>query len=295
MTIFLNEETRVIVQGITGRTAKYHTKEMLDYGTNIVAGVTPYKAGTLVHGVPVFNTMEEAVLQHDANTSIIYVPAPFAKDAIIEAIHMKIKLIVCITEHIPEQDMILIKEYLRYTKTKLIGPNCPGVIVPGVAKLGIMPSYIHMPGNVGIVSRSGTLTYEAVNQLTQLGIGQSIAIGIGGDAISGTSFIDVLESLEKDENTDVILLIGEIGGTAEEIAANWIKNYCTKQVVAFISGASAPEGKTMGHAGAIVSGGLGTAKGKIEALEAAGVLIVHNPALIGKEIKSIVDNNEKLK
>src|SRR5699024_4874394 len=259
MSLLVNEQTKVLVQGITGATAAFHTEQMLDYGTKIVAGVTPGKAGETVHDVPVFNTVEDAVNETGANVSVIYVPAPFAADAIIEAVDAKLDLVVCITEHIPVLDMVKVKQFMRDKETQLVGPNCPGIITPDACKIGIMPGYIHTKGHIGVVSRSGTLTYEAVHQLTEKGYGQSSAIGIGGDPINGTSFIDVLETYNNDPNTHAVVMIGEIGGTAEEEAAHWIKEHMTKPVVGFIGGQTAPPGKRMGHAGAIISGGKGTA------------------------------------
>lgn len=288
MNCLLNEETRVVVQGITGKAARFHTSEMLKYGTKIVAGVTPYRGGSKVDGVPVYDTVREAVEKRSANTSIIFVPAPFAKDAIFEAIEAHIPLIICITEHIPILDMLEVKAYLKDSNSILIGPNCPGMIAPGISKVGIMPGNIHQKGSVGIISRSGTLTYEAVSQLSDLNIGQSIAVGIGGDPLIGTDFLPLLENLEHDLNTKLILLIGEIGGASEEKAAQWIKQHCTKPVVAFISGITAPQGKRMGHAGAIVSGSAGTAEEKIKALKNAGVTVVKNPAQIGCTVEKIL-------
>lgn len=273
MSIWVNKETRLVVQGITGKAARYHTEQMLEYGTNIVAGVTPGKKGQVVSGVPVFDTLNEAIEKTKANTSIIYVPAPYAADAIIEGIDAELDLIVCITEHIPVIDMLRVKSYLKGKKTRLIGPNCPGIITPDQAKIGIMPGHIHQKGAIGIVSRSGTLTYEAVSAVTKAGLGQSTAVGIGGDPINGTNFIEVLDAFNRDAETEAVILIGEIGGDAEEMAAQWIKKNMKKPVVGFISGKSAPKGKTMGHAGAIISGESGTADSKIKALEEAGVKV----------------------
>lgn len=273
MSIWVNQETRLVVQGITGKAARYHTEQMLEYGTNIVAGVTPGKKGQVVSGVPVFDTLNEAIEKTKANTSIIYVPAPYAADAIIEGIDAELDLIVCITEHIPVIDMLRVKSYLKGKKTRLIGPNCPGIITPDQAKIGIMPGHIHQKGAIGIVSRSGTLTYEAVSAVTKAGLGQSTAVGIGGDPINGTNFIEVLDAFNRDAETEAVILIGEIGGDAEEMAAQWIKKNMKKPVVGFISGKSAPKGKTMGHAGAIISGESGTADSKIKALEEAGVKV----------------------
>ena len=287
MSIFINEKTRLIVQGITGKEGSFHAKSCKEYGTNLVGGVTPTKGGTEILGVPVFDTVKETVNELQADTSMIFVPARFAANAIIEAAEAGIKLIVCITEGIPVYDMINAKKAVELNGARLIGPNCPGIITPEECKVGIMPSNIHKKGNVGVISRSGTLTYEAVYQLTQLGIGQSTCVGIGGDPIIGTNFIDVLKAFQEDEQTQTICMIGEIGGTAEEEAADYIKQYVTKPVVSFIAGLSAPEGKRMGHAGAIISGGKGTAKSKMEALKNAGVIVCENPADLGNTIKSI--------
>ncbi|GIW47056.1 MAG: succinate--CoA ligase [ADP-forming] subunit alpha [Deltaproteobacteria bacterium] len=288
MSILVNKNTRVIVQGITGSAGLFHATQCREYGTKIVGGVTPGKGGTEVEGFPVFNTVSEAVRETNANTSLIFVPAPFAMDAIVEAVDAGIKLIVCITEGIPTLDMVRVKRYMEGKKARLIGPNCPGVITPGEAKVGIMPGYIHLPGRVGIISRSGTLTYEAVWQLTNLGIGQSTCVGIGGDPIVGSTFIDILKLFEKDKDTDAVVLIGEIGGSAEEEAAEFIKRKFTKPVVAFIAGSTAPKGKRMGHAGAIISGSSGTARDKIAALERAGVKIAPSPAEIGETVKEVL-------
>ena len=288
MSILVNKDTRVVVQGITGREGRFHTRQMLDYGTQIVAGVTPGKGGQEVEGVPVFDTVREAVEKTAANTSIIYVPARFAPDAILEAADAGIDLIVCITEGIPTLDMVNVRHYLDRVGTRLIGPNCPGVITPGEAKVGIMPGHIHTPGPVGIVSRSGTLTYEAVYALTQRGIGQSTVVGIGGDPIVGTTFVDVLEMFEADPQTQVVVLIGEIGGTEEERAAAFIKEKMRKPVVAFIAGQTAPPGKRMGHAGAIISGGTGTAAEKIAALQAAGARVARHPEEIADLVAQLV-------
>lgn len=288
MSIYINKDTKVIVQGITGATALFHTKEMLDYGTKIVAGVTPGKGGTEAEGVPVFNTVEEAVKATGANVSVIYVPAPFAADAIMEAVDAELDMAICITEHIPILDMVKVKRYMQGKKTRLMGPNCPGVITSDECKIGIMPGYIHTKGHVGVVSRSGTLTYEAVHQLSQAGIGQTTAVGIGGDPVNGTNFIDVLTEFNNDPETYAVVMIGEIGGTAEEEAAAWIKENMTKPVVGFIGGQTAPEGKRMGHAGAIISGGKGTAADKIKALNAAGVETADTPSVIGETLIKVI-------
>ena len=284
MSILVNNDTRLIVQGLTGREGSFHAAQMLDYGTNIVAGVTPGKGGQEHLGVPVFNTVKEAKEATDANASIIYVPARFAGDAILEATAAGLDLVVCITEGIPVLDMITVKAFVDQHPTRLIGPNCPGLTSPGQAKVGIIPANIHIPGPVGVVSRSGTLTYEAVFALTQRGIGQSTVVGIGGDPIIGTKFIDVLELFENDPDTKAVVMIGEIGGTDEEVAAEFIKNHMTKPVVGFIAGRTAPPGKRMGHAGAIISGGKGTAAEKIKALEAAGVPVANFPEEIAELI-----------
>ena len=285
MSVLVNRETRLLVQGITGREGSFHTAQMLEYGTNVVAGVTPGAAGREVHGVPVFNTVADAVAATAPNASIIYVPAPFAPDAIYEAVDAGIPLIVCITEGIPTLEMVKVYQYVQARGCRLIGPNCPGLITPGQAKVGIMPGYIHRPGPVGVVSRSGTLTYEVVWALTQAGIGQSTAVGIGGDPIIGTSFIDVLALFQEDPETEAIVLIGEIGGTDEEAAAGYIREHVTKPVVGFVAGRTAPPGKRMGHAGAIISGGQGTAAEKIAALEAAGVPVAERPAQVAELIR----------
>jgi succinyl-CoA synthetase alpha subunit len=287
MAILVDKNTRVITQGMTGKTGMFHTKACKEYGSQMVAGVSPGKGGSTAEGIPVFDTVAKAVEETKANASVIYVPPPFAADAIIEAADAGLPLVICITEGIPVLDMLKVKSYLRTTKTRLIGPNCPGVITPGQCKIGIMPGHIHLPGTVGVVSRSGTLTYEAVGQLTELGIGQSTCVGIGGDPLNGTNFIDCLEMFNADSETDFIVMIGEIGGSAEETAADWIKAHCKKPVVAFVAGATAPPGRRMGHAGAIISGGSGTAEAKFAALEAAGVHVVRSPAEIGKKVAEI--------
>lgn len=280
MAIFVDRKTKVVVQGITGRDGSFHTRQMLDYGTKIVAGVTPGKGGEVFEGVPVFNTVAEAVKQTKANTSVIYVPPKFAVDAVYEAVDAGIKLVVCITEGVPALDMLKVYTYVQQKEARLIGPNCPGVISPGLCKVGIMPAQIHKKGKVGVVSRSGTLTYEVVFELTNKGIGQSTVIGIGGDPIIGTNFIDCLEAFNEDNDTDAIVMIGEIGGTDEEEAAKYIKKYVKKPVVSFIAGRSAPPGKRMGHAGAIISGGTGTAAEKIKALNAVGIPVAELPSMI---------------
>jgi succinyl-CoA synthetase alpha subunit len=285
VSILVNSNTRLVVQGITGRDGGFHTQQMLEYGTAVVAGVTPGRGGQEVHGVPVFNTVRQAVEATGANTSIIYVPGRLAADAILEAADAGIALIVCITEHIPVLDMVKVYARVKVSGARLLGPNCPGVITPGQAKVGIMPGFIHQPGNVGIVSRSGTLTYEAVNALTEAGLGQSTAVGIGGDPIHGTSFIDVLQLFQDDPQTEAIVMIGEIGGTDEEKAAAYIREHVTKPVVGFIAGRTAPPGRRMGHAGAIISGGTGTAAEKIAALNDAGVRVSDTPAGVADLIK----------
>ncbi len=288
MSILVDENTKVICQGITGSVGLFHTEQMLEYGTKMVGGVTPGKGGQSAAGLPVFNTVGEAVSETGANASVIYVPPPFAADAILEAIAAEVELIIAITEGIPVQDMIPVKEALLQSNSRLVGPNCPGVITPGKCKIGIMPGHIHKPGNIGVVSRSGTLTYEAVGQLTALGIGQSTCVGIGGDPINGTNFIDVLELFNQDDQTEGIIMIGEIGGTAEEEAAAWIAEHCDKPVVGFIAGRTAPPGKRMGHAGAIISGGKGGAEDKIAAMEAAGIRVAPSPAEMGSTLKSLI-------
>ncbi|UOQ47890.1 succinate--CoA ligase subunit alpha [Gracilibacillus caseinilyticus] len=288
MSVFINKDTKVLVQGITGSTALFHTKQMIEYGTKIVGGVTPKKGGTEVEGVPVFNTVAEAVDQTGANASVIYVPAPFAADAIIEAVDAELDLVICITEHIPVMDMVKVKRYMEGKKTRLVGPNCPGVITPEECKIGIMPGYIHKKGHIGVVSRSGTLTYEAVHQLSEKGFGQSTAVGIGGDPVNGTNFIDSLKAFNEDPDTEAVMMIGEIGGTAEEEAAEWVKTNMTKPVVGFIGGATAPPGKRMGHAGAIISGGKGTAEEKIKTMNACGIEVAETPSVMGETLINVL-------
>ena len=288
MSILVNKDTRLLVQGITGGQGRFHTEQMLAYGTNIVGGVTPGKGGQSVLGVPVFDTVREAVEATGANASILYVPPKFAADSILEAIDAALPLVVCITEGIPVLDMARVKHYLEGSATRLIGPNCPGLITPGECKVGILPGYIHKPGHVGVISRSGTLTYEAVHQLKLRGIGQSTALGIGGDPIRGTGFVDALRLFEEDPDTAAVVMIGEIGGAGEEEAAEFIRTRMTKPVAAFISGQTAPKGKRMGHAGAIISGGKGTAAGKIAALRAAGVEVADTPDRIGEALEAAV-------
>lgn len=286
MPILVDRNTKLITQGITGKAGKFHTESCIQYGTNVVGGVTPGKGGETILNVPVFDTVMEAKKATGCNATMIFVPPPFARDAILEAEAAKIPLIVCITEGIPVLDMLIVKKVMENSKiSRLIGPNCPGVITPGEAKVGIMPGYIHKPGNVGIVSRSGTLTYEAVYQTTVLGMGQSSCVGIGGDPLNGTSFIDVLKLFNDDPKTEIILMIGEIGGSAEEEAAEWIAKYCKKPVVAYIAGHFAPKGKRMGHAGAIISGGHGGAKEKMEALRRAGVTIAESVSEMGLTVR----------
>ncbi len=285
MSILVNKDTKVVVQGITGRSGRFHTQQCAEYGTKIVAGVTPGKGDSDVDGIPVYDTVSEAVVETGADVSVIFVPARFdAADSIMEAADAGIRLVICITEGIPALDMVKAKRYLEDKPTRLIGPNCPGVITPGECKIGIMPGYIHRPGKIGIVSRSGTLTYEAVDQVTKLGMGQSTCVGIGGDPVIGTNFVDVLALFEADADTEAVLMIGEIGGTAEEAAAQFVKENMTKPVVSFIAGQTAPPGKRMGHAGAIISGGHGTAAEKVEALEAAGIAVAESPATIGETL-----------
>lgn len=298
MSILVDKNTKVITQGITGSTGLFHTKGALDYGTQMVGGVTPGKGGTFVNitlengsevSLPVFNTVAEAKAATGATASVIYVPPAFAADSIMEAVDAEIELVICITEGIPVLDMVKVSRYMEGRPSILIGPNCPGVITPGQCKIGIMPGYIHMPGYVGVVSRSGTLTYEAVHQLTTRGIGQSSAVGIGGDPVKGSEFIDILKLFNEDPGTKAVIMIGEIGGTAEEEAAEWISKYMTKPVVGFIGGATAPPGKRMGHAGAIISGGKGTASEKIAVLEACGIKVAPTPAEMGSTLVSVLE------
>jgi succinyl-CoA synthetase alpha subunit len=289
MSILVNKNTRVLTQGITGATGQIHTRACKQYGTQMVGGVVPGKGGTDFEGIPIFDTVEQARKATGANATVIYVPPPFAADAICEAVAAGIELVICITEGVPVLDMVKVKRYIRGTQSRLIGPNCPGVITPGDCKIGIMPGYIHKPGDIGVVSRSGTLTYEAVYQLTQLGIGQSSCVGIGGDPIIGTGFIEVLGLFNRDPATRAVIMIGEIGGAAEEEAAQFVKQNMRKPVVAFIAGQTAPKGRRMGHAGAIISGGRGTAADKIAALEAAGIKVAMSPAELGATMKSTLE------
>ncbi len=302
MSILVDKKTRLVVQGITGGEGTFHTKQMIEYGTNVVAGVTPGKGGlsykgnetdTFARPVPVFNTVADAVQQARANASVIFVPSGAAADAILEAAEAGIKLIVAITEGIPAKDMVRVYDYLMKNSVRLIGPNCPGIISPGVCKVGIMPGFIHKPGKVGLISRSGTLTYEAVWQLTQRGIGQSTCIGIGGDPVIGTRFVDAIKLFNEDPGTEAIIMIGEIGGTAEEEAADYIKKYVKKPVVGFIAGQTAPPGRRMGHAGAIISGGKGTAAEKVAAMRKAGIHVVDSPALIGEMMERVLSGKKK--
>jgi succinyl-CoA synthetase alpha subunit len=286
MSILVDARTKVVTQGITGSTGQFHTRACRDYGTQMVAGVTPGKGGADFEGIPIFDTVAEARAATGCDASVIYVPPPFAADAIMEAADAGVELVICITEGIPILDMVRVKRFLAGTRTRLVGPNCPGVITPGQCKIGIMPGYIHEPGKIGVVSRSGTLTYEAVHQLTQLGIGQSSCVGIGGDPVNGTGFLDVLELFNADPGTEGVILIGEIGGTAEEEAAAYVQREMKKPVAAFIAGQTAPKGKRMGHAGAIISGGKGTAADKIEAFRSAGIRVAPSPAELGVTLKA---------
>ncbi|HXT72569.1 MAG TPA: succinate--CoA ligase subunit alpha [Candidatus Angelobacter sp.] len=288
MSVLIDHKTRVVVQGLTGREGGFHAEQMIAYGTKVVAGVTPGKGGTKHLNVPVFNTVADAVKETGADASVIFVPPPFAADAILEAIDSRLPLVVCITEGIPTLDMVRVAAELRASTTRLIGPNCPGLISPGKCKIGIMPGHIHKAGNVGLVSRSGTLTYEAVDQLTRLGIGQSTCIGIGGDPIIGTNFLDAIKMFNNDADTHAIVMIGEIGGNAEEVAAEFIKAHVKKPVVGFVAGQTAPPGRRMGHAGAIISGGQGTAKTKYAAMQSAGIHTVQSPAEIGHTMEAVL-------
>ncbi|KYG68890.1 succinate--CoA ligase subunit alpha [Bdellovibrio bacteriovorus] len=288
MAILINKDTKVICQGFTGAQGTFHSEQAVAYGTKMVGGVTPGKGGTTHIGLPVFNTVADAKEKTGCNASVIFVPPPFAADSIMEAVDAELDLVICITEGIPVLDMVKVKKFMQGKKTRLVGPNCPGVITPGECKIGIMPGHIHKPGRIGVLSRSGTLTYEAVGQLTALGLGQSTCVGIGGDPVNGTNFIDVLEMYNKDKDTDAVIMIGEIGGSAEEEAAEYIKREFKKPVTAFIAGAAAPAGKRMGHAGAIISGGKGTAEAKFEALMSAGCKISRSPAEMGITLKSML-------
>jgi len=294
MSILVNKDTKVIVQGITGSAGSYHTQKMVEYGTKIVGGITPGRSGIKIHSVPIFDTISEAIRNTNANVSVIFVPPAFASDAIMEAVDEEIDLVICITEGIPVLDMVKVKRYLEGKKTILIGPNCPGVITPEECKIGIMPGYIHKKGHVGVISRSGTLTYEAVYQLSQVGIGQSTVIGIGGDPVKGTNFIDVLKRFNEDKETYAVIMIGEIGGTDEEKAAKWVKMNMWKPVVGFIGGMTAPPGKRMGHAGAIISDGKGTASEKIKTMQKCGIKVAETPAVIGKTLISVLKENDLL-
>ncbi len=288
MSILVNSHTRIVVQGITGREGTFHTRQCVQYGSKVVAGVTPGKGGQDMDGIPVFNTVAEGVKNEGANAALIFVPPAFCGDAILEAADAGVELVICITEGIPTLDMVKAKEAIRYTNVRLVGPNCPGVITPGECKMGIMPGFIHTPGDVGVISRSGTLTYEAVAQLTELGIGQSTCIGIGGDPVIGSTFIDLLRLFNGDPDTKAVVMIGEIGGSAEEEAAAFIRDEMTKPVVSFIAGQTAPPGKRMGHAGAIIAGGKGTAAEKVKALEDAGVVVSRSPAEIGARVAEVL-------
>ena len=287
MSIWLDSSSKVVVQGITGKNGQFHSEQMLDYGTRVIGGVTPGKGGQETLGLPIWDTMSEAV-EAGANVSCIFVPPAFAADAIMEAADSRVDLIVAITEGIPALDMVKVKKYLESIDVRLIGPNCPGIITPGKSKVGIMPGHIHRKGDVGIISRSGTLTYEAVNQVTEKGLGQSTCVGIGGDPVNGTNFMDCLEAFENDEDTKSIIMIGEIGGTAEENASQYAKDYVSKPIVGFIAGRTAPPGKRMGHAGAIISGGKGTAKEKMNAMKRAGIHVTENPSELGKTLEDIL-------
>jgi len=293
VSILVNKATKVVTQGITGSTGQFHTRACREYGTQMVAGVTPGKGGSDFEGIPIFDTVAQAVAATGANASVIYVPPPFAADAIMEAADAGLALVVCITEGIPVLDMVRVKRYLESRPTRLIGPNCPGIITPGECKIGIMPGYIHKPGSIGVVSRSGTLTYEAVHQLTNLGLGQSTCLGIGGDPIIGTGFIDALRLFQDDPGTTGVVLIGEIGGAAEEQAAEFVRAHMTKPVIAFVAGQTAPPGKRMGHAGAIIAGGRGTAADKIKAFERAGIRVAKSPAELGSTMAAAIADRKK--
>ena len=289
MSIWVDRNTRVLVQGITGSAGSFHTEQMLSYGTRVVAGVTPNRGGTRFHGIPIFHTVQRAVKETGADATVVFVPPPSAADAIIENAEAGVPLVIVITEGIPVLDMVRVRRYLASRgSTRLIGPNCPGVITPGQCKIGIMPGHIHRPGHVGVVSRSGTLTYEAVKQLTDLGLGQSSAVGIGGDPVHGTDFVSVLEAFEADPETEAVIIIGEIGGGEEELGAAYVRDHMTKPVVGFIAGRTAPPGKRMGHAGAVISGGLGTAEAKMAAMREAGITVVDGPHLLGKAMKDAI-------
>ncbi len=292
MSILVNKNTRVLTQGVTGETGQFHTRACKEYGTQMVAGVTPGKGGSFFDGIPVFDTVAKAMAATEINTSVIYVPPPFAADAMMEAMEAGIELVVCITEGVPVNDMVRVKRYLNGKKCRLLGPNCPGIITPGECKIGIMPGHIHQQGSIGVVSRSGTLTYEAVDQLSRLGLGQSTCVGIGGDPVHGLDFVEVLSLFNEDPGTRAVVLIGEIGGSSEEEAAAWIKAHMRKPVVGFIVGQTAPPGKRMGHAGAIISGGKGTAREKIDALTKAGVRLAPSPALIGRTMKELLESSQ---
>ncbi len=291
MSILVDKNTRVLTQGITGSTGQFHTRACKRYGTEMVAGVTPGKGGSSFEGIPIFNTVARAVAETAATATVIYVPPPFAADAMMEAADAGVALIICITEGVPVRDMVRVKKYLMGRSSQLLGPNCPGIITPGECKIGIMPGHIHRRGTIGVVSRSGTLTYEAVDQLTRLGMGQSTCVGIGGDPVHGFEFIDVLDLFNRDPGTEAVVMIGEIGGSAEEEAAAWINNHMTKPVVGFIAGQTAPSGKRMGHAGAIISGGKGTAKEKIAAMKNAGIRMAPSPALIGRTMQEALEKS----
>lgn len=293
MSILIDKKTRLVVQGITGSEGSFHTKQMVEYGTKIVAGVTPGKGGTKFEGIPIYNTVEESVNEQKANTSVIFVPPPFAADAILEAANAGIKVIICITEGIPTSDMVKVYNFIKHKDVVLIGPNCPGVISPGKAKVGIMPGFIHKKGTIGVVSRSGTLTYEAVKQIVDVGLGQSTALGIGGDPVIGSKFTDIIEKFNDDKDTEGIVMIGEIGGTAEEEAAVYIKKNVKKPVVGFIAGRTAPPGRRMGHAGAIIAGGKGTAAEKMAAMKKAGISVVESPAEIGITMLKALEKAKK--